>query len=609
MDPEPIMLSRDGRTAVPLALSASAKGPGWLAAEHLRQIAHRELGCDIELGVVGDPGWPALAVCPPWQEMPEALGSALELSSDGKLAALETAPHGDQGFVATRLGRSESGQLILAADTEMGLRNALLTLSDRLYRDAGGNVVVDPFDGVHSPVFEARHIKTDAMNAGPFRFRLEYWDPTTVAGVNEFADWLASFRITDYDLLAFVRGWGATYASDRFPALVDPQHPNSAEEFYPQLLDRLHAWGLRAWASDVYIASGYTMEVGTCPEMLSPCADGSRLDAFRAGQGSFRDILHAPEAIACLSHPAASRFYSQIVADLLDHYPTLDGLDFHIGHTFPNKICRCPKCVGLTGNHEAVYRCFARVYETAIGRRPDIRLKTAVKMFGDATRRIVEHWEEFPQLEFFCWLRWAGNLLIERTDAPVTVGHEDGGGGLEANHDPAKTLDMIRDYFRDYEPWVQTYVQMTRDAKLPSISWEPVLQRELEHNFFLYSQLTWEPDLTWKELARRYVLRSERRLDDRLAEAYRLALEANAAVTSWGLAPNELGCAQRVIQTQGLLETAYVRDRIAALEEAVTSMGLEEEQYESPPVSFDLRRSLVKALSRLRAGEVLGQWH
>jgi hypothetical protein len=202
-----------------------------------------------------------------------------------------------------------------------------------------------------------------------------------------------------------------------------------------------------------------------------------------------------------------------------------------------------------------------------------------------------------------------GNLLIERADAPVTLGHEDGGGGLEANHDPAKTLDQIRDYFRDYEPWIQTYIRIARRAGLKGFSWEPALQRELEHLFFFTSQLTWEPNLSWGELARRYVLRSERRVDERLVEAYRLALEANAGVTHWGMAAYEMGTAQRVVQTQGLLETAYVRERVAALGEVLSALGLADVVHEKPPVAFDLKRSLVKAWKRMKAGQVLGQWH
>ena len=68
-------------------------------------------------------------------------------------------------------------------------------------------------------------------------------------GVNEFADWLASFRVTDYVLLAFVRGWGCSYRSDRFPALADPD-PNSHHEFYPHQIERMHGWDVKVWASE-----------------------------------------------------------------------------------------------------------------------------------------------------------------------------------------------------------------------------------------------------------------------------------------------------------------------------------------------------------------------
>ncbi|MBM4045074.1 MAG: hypothetical protein FJ279_08170 [Planctomycetes bacterium] len=596
----PILVAQRSQPKAVLVLSAQAGEAARLAAERVCRVAANEVGFALELCPLD---------APPHQD--GILFATLPGSEETVVgcSGCPAPPGAEQGFAAMRLRIAGRERLLLAANTDMGLRNALLTLADRLYRDGDGNVVVDPFDGGHAPAFESRHIKTDALNCGPFRTRLEYWEPSSPSGVNEFADWLASFRLTDYDLLAFVRGWGASYRSERFPALTDPQHPNSMLDFYPRLIDRLHAWGIRVWASDIYLASGYSMEVGTVPEMQSPCADKTRGLPFKAGEGSFHDILHAPHGMVCLSHPAAAKFYADVVDDLLARYPNLDGLDFHTGHTFPHKICRCPQCKDLAGNREGVYWCFRRAYEAAVARQPFIRVKTAVKMFGDATRRLVEGWERFPRLEFFCWLRWAGNLLIERTDAPVTLGHEDGGGGLEANHDPKKTLSQIRDYFRDYEPWLQTYVSIARRAKLPGLSWEPALQRELEHLFFFYSQFTWEPELSWAELARRYVLRSERRRDDRLAEAYRLALEANAAVSHWGLAAYEPGTAQRVVQTQGLLETAYVRERVAALGEALRAIGLADATFDAPPVAFDLRRSLVKTWNRMAAGEVLGQWH
>jgi hypothetical protein len=603
---------KSGDNTSRMAFVTCNKGPVHLAAQRLANVAKSELNCRIEVYPLAKASLcQVIAICQPWEKAARYLlqDAGITLLPSGEIEALSEGLYGEQGFIATRLNGESGGCLFLAANTQSGLKNALLTLCDRLYRDGMDNIVVDCFDGVHRPVFACRHIKTDAMNCGPFRSSFEYWDLSATSGINDFADWLASFRITDYDLLAFVRGWGLTYASERFPSLIDTQHPNPEMNFYPRLMDRLHDWGLKVWAADIYIASGYSMEVGTCTEMLSSCADASHLRPFKAGSGSFTGILGDPEAIVCLSSPIAIKFYADIVMDILEHYPALDGLDFHIGHTFPGKICRCPQCRGLAGNREGVYRCFIRVYETAVKHQPDIQLKAAVKMFGDATRKIVENYKEFPQLEFFCWLRWLGNFLVERTDAPVTTGHEDGGGGLEANHDPKKTLSMIRDYFRDYEPWIWTYVQKTHEAGLPSISWEPVLQKEIEHQFFLYSQLTWEPNLSWREFARRYVILSKRRLDPDLEEAYSLALEANAAATRWGLQPQELGQAQRVTQTKELLESSAVREKVAALQQIIGSMGIAECKPVKQPVFFDLYWSLAKTLSRLRAGEVLGQWH
>jgi hypothetical protein len=138
-----------------------------------------------------------------------------------------------------------------------------------------------------------------------------------------------------------------------------------------------------------------------------------------------------------------------------------------------------------------------------------------------------------------------------------------------------------------------------------------MLHRELEQMFFLYSQLTWEPDLSWAEFARRCVLRSERRVHDCLTGAYQLALEANAAAAHCALGGYEHyedEAAQNRLQA-GLLETTFVRERVAALGDALSTMGLLARTYQNPPVAFDLRRSLVQSWQRMKSGGTRGTRH
>jgi hypothetical protein len=54
---------------------------------------------------------------------------------------------------------------------------------------------------------------------------------------------------------------------------------------------------------------------------------------------------------------------------------------------------------------------------------------------------------------------------------------------------------------------------------------------------------------------------------------------------------------------------ACVRERVAALGDALAEMGLADVSCEKLPVDFDLRQSLVRTWQRMRAGELLGQWH
>jgi hypothetical protein len=623
----PIPLAHRGQDRAALAGNWNGHGSAALAAQRLVAVARDELHLQLSMQPISASGGAAIfAICGPWDDHSRELlrTAGVALDSEDRLTSLAKIPAESrrQGFVAQRLSADGRQSILLAAETPVGLRNALLTLSDRLYRDAAGNIVVDAFDGAHAPRFETRHIKTDAMNCGPFHMAMEYWDPTSNRGVHEFADWLASFRITDYALLAFVRGWGTSYRSDRFPALVDPDHPNSRHEFYPQLIDRMHEWGIKVWASDIYIASGYSMEVAMAPEMLSHLSDRTKLRPFHAGQGTFGEILSDPQAVACLSHPRAAAYYSEIVDDLLEHFPQFDGLDFHIGHTFSNshKVCRCPLCKDLNGNRENVYRCFQRVYETSVRRKPDVRLRASIRMFADATRRIEEHHHEFPNLEFFCWLRWIGSVVEGQLDAPVTTGHEDGGGGLEAfdYFERGVTMSKLREYYRGWEAVLRTYVSVAMTAGLPGISWEPAFHRELEQVYFFYSQLTWEPELDWAELARRYVLRSERRMDTQLVQAYRLALESSAALTHWGLVSWGPGYGQFAKDTvlqpdakSGLItdhvyvrERSDVQERVAALRSMLRSMGLADRTRGPAPVAFDLRWSLAKTVQWLTAEQL-----
>jgi hypothetical protein len=628
----PIPLARKGESAVLYLRDGSAPSV-ILAGDRLRATARTSLGFNLQVLPLADsaPVGGVVALGPPWDGLSRSLlrKAGVGLDSDGQLGPLSGTPpiRRAQGFFAGRFPTDRGEGLLLAAETDMGIRNALITLSDRLYQDSQDTVVIDPFDGTHAPAFDRRHLKTDAMFCGGFNIPFDYWDPATPAGVDEFADWLASFRITDYEFLAFIRGWGLSFASSRFPNLSHPRHPNTVHEFYPRLIDRLHRWGIRVWASDIFIASGYTFEPAMVPEALSPCSDPAQLLPFRAGEDSQLATLGDPQSVLCLSHPKPAVFCGEVVDDLMGHYPALDGLDFHTGHMFcegpgtegRGKICRCPNCRNLEGNREGVYRCFKRAYEAAVARKPDIRVKTSVKMFGDATRHIADRWKEFPQLEFFCWLRWAGAWCMENGDAPVTIGHEDAGGGLEAGYWlPKVTLEQLRNYPDNFEALITYNTSVTRSAKLPSVSWEPALHRELEHVYFCYSQFTWEPALSWAEFARRCVLRSRRRLDTELIAAYRLALEANAALTHWGHACfNHTCAAQNMMQTllqhneaTGLLgEISYAADRrdvqekIAELGKALEKMGLIG-RTDAPPVRpFDLRGSLVKAYHRLRDGD------
>ena len=70
----------------------------------------------------------------------------------------------EQGFSVNTVETNGLHGLRLTAETEMGLRNGLLTLSDRLYRNSTGDMVVDSIDGEHVPFFQARCIKTDTMH-------------------------------------------------------------------------------------------------------------------------------------------------------------------------------------------------------------------------------------------------------------------------------------------------------------------------------------------------------------------------------------------------------------------------------------------------------------
>jgi hypothetical protein len=133
----------------------------------------------------------------------------------------------------------------------------------------------------------------------------------------------------------------------------------------------------------------------------------------------------------------------------------------------------------------------------------------------------------------------------------------------------------------------------------------------MENQFFAFSQLSWEPELTWGELARRFVIRSQRALDTRLVEAYRLALEADAAMSPWNAGPT----AEFVMQSDQLAQTPRVRERVAALGETLSTLGLIDrdgrpaDASPSPPVAFDLRRSLVKTYLRMKQEAVKSGHH
>ena len=351
------------------------------------------------------------------------------------------------------------------------------------------------------------------------------------------------------------------------------------------LIDRLHDWGIRVWAADLPIAS---------------VADRGK----------------------CLNSPDYWESRQTLVRALLQTYPSLDGLDFHIGHAFSDDgcvICKCPTCKDMPGNRAGVYRAFARAYNTATTIKPGIRIRVPYKMFGDATRVIVEHSQEFPNLELFAWLRWGPLLKLEQPGVLVATGHEDAAGGAEAGwwvNDI--TWDRIRAHPRDYETILRHQVVVAKQLGLPSISWEPVLQREIEQMYFCYSQFSWAPTISWSELARRFVIYCERRPDERLARAYRQLLELDHEVHLWGVPAYGPGYAQGVKQvivrpniSAGIMEEVPyyvhredVRKRIEQFGNTLKDMGLLEMEFKASPGVFDLRWALVQAYRRFARDDV-----
>ena len=140
-----------------------------------------------------------------------------------------------------------------------------------------------------------------------------------------------------------------------------------------------------------------------------------------------------------------------------------------------------------------------------------------------------------------------------------------------------------RGYCRRWEAVLQTCVSVARTAALRGFPWEP--------------------ELSWAELARRYVLRSERRTDARLVDACRLTHEAGAALTHWGLASggpamassSRIRCFSRTPSPASSPATCT-----SANAPTSGSVSLPFGSAKGPtPVAFDLRWSIAKSVQWL----------
>ncbi len=572
----PLVLAHRGGEGAVLLLDQRAEKSALMAARHLARTALEALGTAvrIERAQVGA-GAPLTAFCFP-SSYAARVEHALPSTAQPPVPPADADPsrwYREQSFSVDTIARDNVHGLRLTAETELGLRNGLLTLCAGLYLNTTGDVVVNDFAGEHTPFFRERCVKTDTMRCAMFRLRedqprvFDYWDPTTTEGVHEFADWLASFRITD----TLFR--------------LSSQPDGSTETMMHTLIARLHEWDIRVWAADLPIAA---------------VADRGK----------------------CFNSPEYRESRQALVRAILQTYPSLDGLDFHIGHAFSADgctICTCPTCRDMPGNRAGVYRAFADAYHTATAIKPEIRIRVPYKMFGDATRDIVEHAQEFPNLELFTWLRWGPLVKLEQPGVPITAGHEDGGGGAEAGWwVEDMTWERIREHPRDYESILRHYVVVAKQLGLPSISWEPALQREIEQMYFCYSQLSWTPTIAWSDLARRFVIYSERRADEQLAQAYCQLLELDHEAHLWGVPAYGPGYEQGVRQvivrpniTAGIMEEvpyyihrADLQQRIKQFGESLQDLGLLDEDFQTPPPRFDLRWALVQAYRRFARDEV-----
>jgi len=463
---------------------------------------------------------------------------------------------GDQGFIIWVVSENGHKYLVLGANTNQGLFYGAHTLAARAesvhnrlgWSNIGGNQL--PIMNV--PAFKYRSIATNI--GGPdwlgFGQWAKEWKREEGYDYKGFIDWLASYKINHISLWTFNLAFGIAYDSDRFPEMVNPYHPNVQQEFIADLIDYAHR---RYIEVDFFFdfPDNWTAVLRSRPELAGQNIDmsgfpgGEKWETYQKLGSVGGQFYRSNFSWVCASKPGVMEFWLAYLDELLERYPTVDGVGGQwCEHR--NTRCNCSNCRELF--FELQYRYFRSMVEATRRRKPSLRA-----WFYDSygARDIVLHQDEIPNLTRVDWGSDATPYYLQR----------------------AIPKGQWYLYHRSGDRWPESGTKYMAEAlsshNLDGIQMRAVYYREHAHTYSAFGELSWNPGLRLADLARLYYLRAQGTAEGVMTSAYTDWMQMTGL---WELCKGQwnsprqgqMAAARQQIRRQGIPEQlAAIRERVA----------------------------------------------
>jgi hypothetical protein len=419
---------------------------------------------------------------------------------------------GPEGFVIFAGESQGRPTLAVTAHTPIGGLYAVETLSDRVYRE-DDRVLVGPLNSDETPILNlpAFRVRSVATNlGGPDWIGGGQWEQEWAKGDGYdwrgFVDWLASHKINNLNAWIFNLAFGIAYDSKRFPEMVNRHHPNVRHEFMTDLISYAHSRGIKVFIM-IDFPDNWTAVVKARPELAGKNFNPADIPSGEVWEtyqkyGERRLGESGPESFrtkyswVCGSEPKTLQFWREYLEDLLEHYPTLDGIGAQFSEHDKN-ICNCESC---SRNHFAINEKFFAAMTEAGQRRNPQMAHWIYDSWG--TRDIILHQQRYPN---FVNIDWSGSF------APL----------YRRQYLPRSNWYLFHRSGEQFPEFTyQGATQVLNERGVEAMQIRGVAYKIYDNAYQAFEEFSWNPRLSIERYADQYIRKLYHRRDPQLSSLY-----------------------------------------------------------------------------------------